>query len=150
MTRAQTRFAYKLKKYILAEPKQVHMSYFYLNVENFREAGADLTLNVGETCGTVGCIGGTACFLKIGKDWTKTGEMEYTARGVLGLTESQANALFYFPFGRPSETAREDWALYATERRQLKRLVPGTQKYANVVASAVQKTIDAYGFKGRL
>lgn len=157
MTRAQTRFARRLVKYIIAEPKHVHMSYFAIDLERGWAASVRASGNpnsifnaqLGEVCGTAGCIAGSACLLQHGAAWREI-HIEHSARVALGLTPGQASALFYFPFEKPAGTTRAEWALYRDERRALRSLTPGIQEYANVVADAVQKTIDAYGFKGRL
>lgn len=54
-------------------------------------------------CGTTACIGGWACLL-FGHDRDTVGHQ--TAQKILGLTNAQANQLFY-PVGPEADTPRE-------------------------------------------
>lgn len=128
MNKTQEKFAYKLKAYILANPKKVLMNYFQLDT---KFVSPDL---IGELdCGTVGCIAGSAEFLANGV-WTSNAPVD--AVDLLGITLEEGEDLFYFPWHGPTATRYRRYA------KQIKGLTPGTDAYAAVVAAALQHCID--------
>lgn len=132
MNTEQRDFALRLKEYIYNHSDKVYMDSF---VTDIYEADKEGDPKLGElTCGTVGCIAGTACFLADGK-WCRGGSDD-RAKELLGLRYAESYDLFYFPF------REETYPVYEKERKAITRLAPGSRAYARVVAEALQKCID--------
>lgn len=127
--------AEKVKKAILAEPKQVNMNTFCRFDNKF------------EKCDTVGCIAGHVLFESGLKDYLrKSSFIDYrmTAAGLLGIPLEEANMLFYF--FEADENSIEDCAQeYLDLGEELKEYTIGTKGYAKVVAKAIDLCIQRMG-----
>lgn len=118
----------KVQSTILEEPKRLNMDRWW----DTQESTVQLLCGGKEhmpPCGTIGCIAGWATHLA-GKDsdWPNLQAMD-----VLGLEYFQGEALFY-PGNWPFDLQNE-----------LQQLKPGTLPYAQVVAKAIDRFIEAGG-----
>lgn len=130
MNTQQRDFALQLKQHILMHSDKVYMNFFVKDINECTPGLEELS------CGTVGCIAGTACFLADG-EW-EAYDSERRAIDLLGINYKEADALFFFPFANGNYIAQA----YSEERQAIQGLAPGSRDYAKVVAQALQKCID--------
>jgi len=155
----------RVKARVLAEPKTVIMNTWLENItEEVKKLNAKWVKEYGEVpykalaCGTVGCIAGHTVLEAVKpKEVNKIlqeSSTEKIARGLLGLSQYEAEALFlffeagqYFTCESSGNYVEIDDSIYADEREDLKNCTPGTKKYAKVVARAIDKCIERNNYE---
>lgn len=106
-------------------------------------------------CGTAGCIAGHTVLTALTPARVKfyeerPGKIENLAADLLLLDKIEAHALFLFHLDENGDVTDDegdiighyDPAWYAEERKAIQGLLPGTKKYAQVVARAIDKCIS--------
>lgn len=125
--------AKEVRARILAEPKAVNMNYF---CEDINRVGQGF-------CGTVGCISGHAVFASgiTAKIIKLLGlDMEKVGRSLLEISNAEAMHLFYFfddDKRVDQDYVNEEDYPYIKFARQLRKQRPGTERYAKIVANAL-------------
>lgn len=129
--------AKEVKARILAEPKLVNMRNFCTTIAGI--------------CGTVGCIAGhailaTGITLKTIK-LLELDDMESLGASLLQISKKEAQKLFYFyndDKAVDSGEKSEDSHPYLPFARQLRKQRAGSQRYAKIVADAIDFAIFRY------
>jgi hypothetical protein len=126
--------AQEVKKRVLAEPKAVNMNFF---CEIMKDPKKNL-------CNTVGCIAGHAIMASgISLKTIKTLELDNLdeiGRGLLRISKAKAKQLFYFfadDKAVESGDELEKDCPYVQFARRLRKQRPGSERYAKIVADAI-------------
>lgn len=128
----------EVKRRILAEPRAVTMDTFYDRIVT------------KSYCGSVGCIAGHAILASGIKPKAIDNfglNLHETGRTLLGISESEAQALFYFHNDVGSVAAgdkSEEQCPYYVFSKRLKKQRAGSQRYAKIVADAIDHAIFRY------
>lgn len=135
-----TTLAEEIKRRVLAEPRSVTMHFFCEFFSKDSAKGKKL-----DWCGTAGCIAGHA-ILASGIQYKSLKALdintEPVARELLRLSKREANALFYF-YDHTDVDKAEQYP-YVHLAVQLKKQRPGTQRYAKIVANAIDLCIERH------
>lgn len=144
---------------VLINYKHVHMDSWVENItkgrlkENAEEVKADpddVRPLKAMACGTAGCIAGHTVILALPKKLLKLCDstIQETATALLALSQYESEALFMFHFNgtRGYHKDNGDYikiepTIYEVERKALRTALPGTKKYAKIVARAIDKCI---------
>lgn len=131
--------AREVQRRVLAEPKAVNMNYF---CEVLQDPSAS------NFCHTVGCIAGhvvmAAGISRKAIESFEIDNLEYVAGDLLQISRAEAKALFYFYLHDKSVDAGnkpESACPYLKFARQLRKQAPGSQRYAKIVANAIEHLI---------
>ncbi len=134
-----TILAQEVKRRVLAEPRLVNMNHF---CETVKVSASD------NVCSTVGCIAGHAMMasgisLKAIRA-LELNNMEDIGRALLGISKAEAKQLFYFyadDKAVESGSEREGDCPYVQFARRLRKQRAGSQRYAKIVADAIDHAI---------